>query len=161
MNNKIFFGFLVLAALAIVVIFVFRAQPVSNQQKTGGQGFPGVTLTPTSSYKGGGSVPFTSTTGEQLEKGGVKARTVIIYTDNGFAPASVTIKSGSIVTFVNNSSRNMQMSLDSSRLVLSGFNEQLPVGNGQTYEYTFVTIGTWRYHNQLNAVDKGAVTVTR
>jgi hypothetical protein len=34
------------------------------------------------------------------------------------------------------------------------------MGKDGAYEYTFVKVGTWHYHNHVNPADAGAVVVT-
>ena len=64
--------------------------------------------------------------GEMEDKGGVAARTVVTYTDTGFAPLSVTIKKGTTVTFVNESSRGMWVAsaVHPTHQLLPGFDQE-------------------------------------
>jgi hypothetical protein len=47
-----------------------------------------------------------------------------------------------------------------THLLLPGFDELKSTGKGGTYEYTFVKVGTWQYHNHVNPSDTGSVVVT-
>ena len=102
------------------------------------------------------------TAGEELDKGGVASRTVVTYTDTGFAPKTVTVKQGSMVTFVNESGKSMWVAsaLHPTHQLLPGFVQLKNVPRGGTYEYTFEKVGTWKYHNHVVASDTGSVTVT-
>jgi plastocyanin len=148
MNNKIFIGLVVLAAGVLIGWIYFKGKTVSpvtiNQAMQG-------TPTPSGSNLGApGTVSGVS--GNGLEKGGVAARTVVTFTDKGFSPSPVTVKSGTTVTFVNESTGPMWVES-------SVFNENTSVANGGTYEYTFGKVGTWTYDNHLNPAVKGKIVV--
>lgn len=149
MNNKIFIGLVVLAAGVLVGWVYFKGKtasiPVNQTVQT--------TPTPAGSNLGApGTVSGIS--GNGLEKGGVAARTVVTFTDKGFSPSPVTVRVGTTVTFVNESSGPMWVES-------TGFNEYAGVGSGGTYEYTFVKVGTWTYDNHMNPAVKGKVVVIK
>ncbi|OGG11905.1 hypothetical protein A2Z00_00945 [Candidatus Gottesmanbacteria bacterium RBG_13_45_10] len=162
MNNKIFLGLLILAAGVLVGWYVLKgpsnsggtANNPSQQQQTTPSGASGALAPLTGSGASGAS---------DLTKGGVTERTVVAYTDLGFAPSPVTVKQGTTVTFVNNSSRGMWVASDvhPTHLLLPGFDELSSAVKGGTYDYTFVKVGTWTYHNHVNPSDTGSVTVTK
>jgi len=93
----------------------------------------------------------------------VMERTVITYTDGGFNPKTVTVKVGTTVTFMNDSSGLMWVASDPHPVhtLLSGFDELNSVSKGGSYEYTFTKVGTWTYHNHMNPSLKGTVVVTQ
>ena len=161
MNNKVFFGLLILAAGALVGWFVFggavyppggptgidREEPFSPNGAT--EAFPDL---------------MQASGADQMEdKGGVAARTVVTYTDTGFAPKTAAVKTGSTVTFVNESSGGMWVASDvhPTHQLLPGFDQKSSVASGGTYEYTFTRIGTWTYHNHQNPTDQATVVVTQ
>ncbi|HEY4522364.1 MAG TPA: plastocyanin/azurin family copper-binding protein [Candidatus Paceibacterota bacterium] len=100
----------------------------------------------------------------------------ISYTDDGYAPASVTVKVGETVRFVNNSSRDMwpasarhpdHTAYDGTALsahcaagAVSSFDACSARKAGQTYEFTFTKAGEWAFHDHLNTSKFGKVTVT-
>ncbi|HET9641561.1 MAG TPA: hypothetical protein VFP46_01780 [Candidatus Paceibacterota bacterium] len=102
--------------------------------------------------------------------------TTVTYTDQGFSPASISVRSGTKVTFVNQSSGQMWVAsgVHPTHSIYSGttlsqhcpdtagtaFDECSSVGTGGTYTFTFAKVGTWKYHNHVNAGDFGSVTVT-
>lgn len=103
--------------------------------------------------------------GPAMEKGGVPAvaTTTVQYTDSGFGPNTITVKQGTTVRFTNQSSRGMWVAsaVHPTHQLLPGFDELESVGKGGTYDYTFAKVGTWKYHNHVNATDTGTVVVTQ
>ncbi len=85
----------------------------------------------------------------------------IIMNASGFAPASITVKKGTKVTFVNNDSRVHWPASDPHPVHtdLAGFDAGKGIPQGGSYTYTFGKIGTWTYHDHLNPTLKGKVIV--
>ncbi|MCX6793921.1 MAG: cupredoxin domain-containing protein [Candidatus Gottesmanbacteria bacterium] len=158
MNNKIFVGLVVLAAGVLIgwVYFKGKTATVSVNQT--------VQTTPTPAGSNLGAPETISGTAKNgLEKGGVQARTVVTFTDKGFSPSPVTVKVGTTITFVNESSSGMWIASDPhpTHTLLPGFDELASVGKSGTYEYTFTKVGTWTYHNHLTPTVKGTVIVAK
>lgn len=91
-----------------------------------------------------------------------EAEVSITYTDNGFAPNQTTVKAGTKVRFTNDSLGSMWVASDihPTHQVLPGFDQLRMVEKGGLYEYTFVKVGTWRFHNHVNPAQVGTVIVT-
>lgn len=158
MNNKIFIALVVLAAGVLVGWYFLKGKATTTP--TGQTAV--VTPTPSGSNLGiPQGVTGMGTSG--MEKGGVAARTEVIYSDGGFAPSPVTVKVGSVVTFVNESSGQMQVESDPypTHSILPDLYETTSVGRAGVYEYTFIRVGTWIYHNRASRNVKGTVIVTR
>ncbi len=163
MNNKIFFGLLVMAAGVLVGWFVFKGEPLSYQDRMAG-GSETRTTTPDDSSRSVADQPVVSVTGMPVaDKGGVSTRTVVAYSDSGFGPMEVTITEGSTVTFVNESNRSMWVAsaVHPTHSLLPGFDQLTSVARGGTYEYTFTKVGTWKYHNHMFPSDTATVIVTK
>lgn len=85
----------------------------------------------------------------------------VSYTDNGFNPSTIEVKVGSIVQFINNSSREMSV----ASAGIGGFgavtmlNQQGSVKRGGTFKATFTGVGAWNYMNRLWQGDKGTIVV--
>lgn len=96
------------------------------------------------------------------EKGGVMGEAVVTYTDTGYMPATITVKKGTAVTFRNESSGGMwtASAAHPTHRVLPGFDQLKSVANGGSYDYTFVKVGTWQYHNHVKPTDTAVVVVT-
>ena len=86
---------------------------------------------------------------------------VVSYTDSGFSPKTITVKKGTAVTFKNDSTSKMWVAsgVHPTHQLLPGFDELTSVVNGGSYEYTFVKVGTWQYHNHLKPTDVAVVVV--
>lgn len=157
MNNKIFIGLVVLAAGVLAGWYFLKGNAApDNKNQT-------VEVSPTPSGSNLGAPEQATGAGTAgMDKGGVATRTVVTYSNAGFAPASVTVKMGSTVSFVNDSSGSMWVASDPhpAHTILSTFDELKGVGKGETYEYTFTKVGTWTYHNHLSPRMKGTVIVT-
>jgi plastocyanin len=85
----------------------------------------------------------------------------VIYTDSGFMPETITVKSGSTITFTNNSTKRMWVASDPHPVHTnySGFDALKGYGQDETYLFTFDQVGTWNYHDHLNPSNKGIIIV--
>ena len=84
----------------------------------------------------------------------------IIYSDSGFSPSNVTVKSGDIVAIKNTSSRDVQF--DSDPHPDHTDDEDLNVGivsPGQSMTFKVTKTGSHGYHNHLNPGDTGTIVV--
>lgn len=116
-----------------------------------------------------------STTPEMIVENTLPGVTVT-YTDQGFSPKSVTVPAGTTVTFVNQSTGGLWVAsaMHPSHAAYSGtsasqhcpdttgtaFDECAAVALGSSYSFTFTKVGSWKYHNHVQATDFGAITVT-
>lgn len=98
---------------------------------------------------------------------------VVHYTSAGFSPASVSVKVGDTVRFVNDTSLDMWIG-SNDHPEHSGYSgterkdhcpdtsgtafDQCSVGD--TFEFTFTKAGTWGYHNHKVEEDTGTIIVT-
>ena len=81
---------------------------------------------------------------------------LVSYTSRGFSPATLTIKAGKSVHFVNNSNKAMSLTTTSvDNQIQSEFNQSKTVGQGGTFDFTFMSAGTWGYMNRNNPSDQG------
>lgn len=95
---------------------------------------------------------------------GPSAATVNV-TDEGFDPSTVTISAGQSITWVNNSSKTVQVgSADhpthTKNPALTGgeFVIELKAGESKTVS-AGSNVGTWGYHNHLNSSNFGKVVI--
>jgi plastocyanin len=101
--------------------------------------------------------------------------TTVQYTDTGFSPASLTVKSGQRVTFVNRSNLSMWIASDPHPMhqgydgttfaahCAAGYAGAKPFDQcaaGSTFTFTFIKAGTWGYHNHAAFSDRGTIVVT-
>lgn len=98
---------------------------------------------------------------------------LIAYTDSGYSPATVTIKKGQTVRFVNNSSNQetwpasavhpthgVYPEKTAADCLGSAFDACRGLKSGEFWEFTFNQTGTWRFHDHLHASKTGSVVVT-
>ncbi len=72
-----------------------------------------------------------------------------------FTPSQITVKKGTKVTWTNNDSVTHQIAADSGNGPSSD-----PLSNGQSYSFTYNSIGTFAYHCTIHPEMHGTVTVT-
>ncbi len=97
------------------------------------------------------------------DKGGTITGVTVAYTNTGFTPNTVTVKVGTAVTFVNQSTSALWVAsaVHPTHQLLPGFDELKSVNSGGSYTYVFAKVGTWKYHNHVNPSDIGSVVVTQ
>ncbi|MGB2580639.1 MAG: cupredoxin domain-containing protein [Minisyncoccia bacterium] len=101
--------------------------------------------------------PKTTTSAPAIAKDGSY---LVYYTNRGFNPSPLTIKTGKSVRFVNNSSKAMSLTSTSvDNQAQSEFNQGKTVGQGGVYDFTFMSAGTWGYMNRNNQTDRGTIIV--
>lgn len=115
--------------------------------------------------------PATNTEGSQSGAAVVPAA-VITYTDAGFNPASIAITKGQTVRWMNNSSASVWPASavhpthgvypqkSSSDCLGSSFDSCRGLAKGESWDFIFSSVGSWKFHNHLNASKTGSVTVT-
>lgn len=84
----------------------------------------------------------------------------ITYTDSGFEPATVTVKSGSKIKIVNGSQAEIEIASDPHPTHTN--NPELnteDIEPGATATITVTTVGTWGYHNHYSPTKKGSLIV--
>ena len=72
-----------------------------------------------------------------------------------FSPASISIKAGVKLTWTNKDGTTHTVTSDNGAFTSSG-----DLATGDTYEFTFMTAGTYHYHCAIHPAMKGTVTVT-
>lgn len=108
------------------------------------------------------TTPATDTTNTTTTTTVVTAKATVSYTDSGFTPKIITVKKGTSVSFVNNSSGSLWVASDPhpTHSLLPGFDALQTIVKGTSYDYTFIKVGTWTYHNHMKTTDRGTVVVT-
>ena len=86
----------------------------------------------------------------------------VVVSENGFSPSEITIKKGSVVTFVNKSKRSVWPASDPhpTHTDYSGFDPKKGIPSGDSWSFTFDQVGEWAYHDHLSPFRQGTVTVT-
>lgn len=83
------------------------------------------------------------------------------YTNAGFEPAKLTVPSGTMVEFINQSDNEMWVAsnVHPEHDLLPTFDQFKGVGKSQNYMYTFDQKGTWAYHDHINPALEGVIIV--
>lgn len=100
--------------------------------------------------------PTSSPTGSTQQQ----AQNTVTLTSNGFSPATLTIKTGETVTWLNKSGEAATVNSD-PHPVHTDY-APLNLGNfpdGGTLTLTFDKPGSYGYHNHLNPSQRGTITV--
>lgn len=163
MNRNIIIGIIVLLVGVTVGWFVLQGGAPGTQQPSGETTPPAQQMPVTPGVTE--MVVIETSPGPAMDKGGVPAvaTTTVQYTDSGFGPNTITVKQGTTVRFTNQSSRGMWVAsaVHPTHQLLPGFDQLQSVSKGGSYDYTFTKVGTWKYHNHVNATDTGTVVVTQ
>lgn len=85
----------------------------------------------------------------------------VVYTNDGFSPAELTVKSGTNVTFINQSDAKMWVASANhpTHLLYPEFDEKASVAKGASYSFTFNKIGSHPYHNHVLLGKYGKIIV--
>lgn len=100
------------------------------------------------------------------------AKNVVHYSASGYSPASLTIKAGESVTFVNDGESAMWTASDDhpthTQYANTDRKEHCPDPNGLAFDqcgvseefvFTFTKVGSFKYHNHRKAEHGGTVVV--
>lgn len=84
----------------------------------------------------------------------------ITYTNSGFSPEKITVKSGDMISVKNDSSRPLEFSSDPHPVHTDDPElNQSVLEPGQSQSFTLTTKGTWGYHDHLNEINTGTIVV--
>lgn len=85
------------------------------------------------------------------------------YSAAGFSPATVTVKKGTTVKFINKTGKTASIASNPHPVHTDypAFDQWKSAAKGKDeYDFTFDKVGTWGYHDHLNSEMKGTVVVT-
>jgi plastocyanin len=82
-------------------------------------------------------------------------------TDSGYTPSTLTINKGDTVKFVNNGTKAIwpASAPHPTHTDYPAFDPKKAIAVGQSWSFTFDLVGTWKYHDHLNATRFGSITV--
>lgn len=137
---------IIIAVLAIAGLTVFALNNQPNDE-------------PTPTGQSGAVRPDDTTTDEAAPT--PSERMSIVYSDNGFEPADITVKKGTVITVKNESSRDVQFSSADHPTHQENNEMNLKtLSPGESDSYTASKAGTWGYHDHIDESQTGTVTVT-
>jgi plastocyanin len=140
----------VIIIAAIIIVLGGAGLYVSAHKTTK----PATANTGTTENTSGNNTPTASTTDTTT------AASTITYSNNGFSPDTITVKSGTSVTVKNTSSQAMQF--DSDPHPAHTNDTDLNVGlvaAGKTTTFVADKTGSFGFHNHLNPSDTGKIIV--
>ena len=98
------------------------------------------------------------------QKNEIKEGSTVTYSDSGFSPQSVTVKSGENITWVNDSNSTVQVGSANhpthtinQQITGDEFVIELAPGESKTVQLT--KAGNWGYHDHLKPSMTGSITV--
>lgn len=175
MNTK---KIIVFSAVAIIIVGAgagyFLSQkkespvsiPMNEQQQTGSDS---TVNTPAVQDEASTNTPPTKALPIVIKKEEPFITYVVVYTDSGYTPPSLTIKKGDNVTFKNMSTKGMWTASamhpthkeypTTGGCISSTFDSCKSILPGEEWSFNFDKVGTWRYHNHVNSSQYGSITV--
>ena len=91
-----------------------------------------------------------------------KFAATVTYSDSGFSPATVSVKVGDTVRFVNTTTREMEVASNPHPIHTdyTAFDQGKTSFDKQNiFEFTFTKTGHWKYHNHEAPRNQGVVIV--
>ncbi len=106
------------------------------------------------------ATPASSTTTPTAATPAAHGNTVT-FDGSSFSPSTLTVKSGTTVTFTNNSDTPVWPASNPhpTHTDLPGFDAGKGLGKGESYSFTFVKKGSWGYHDHLDSGIMGTIVV--
>lgn len=79
----------------------------------------------------------------------------------GFQPATLAIKNGETVTWINQDNRDRWPASDIHPIhsIYPEFDPLEPISPGESWSFTFLRVGTWGFHDHLDADKFGEIEV--
>jgi len=163
MNTKNIWGGVAVVLLVVAGYLIFGGETKAPEEGLSGN-ISEIGTTTSPENKTSAKSPVQTTTvknpGMTTIAGGVRAY-VVNYTNNGFSPSNITIKSGESVRFINLSSHGMWVASDPhpQHNSYGEFDQGKTVGKNAIYDFTFSTKGAWGYHNHMLSSKRGTITI--
>ncbi len=86
---------------------------------------------------------------------------IVHYTSQGFSPSNITVNSGTVVNFKNETGDDawIASNVHPAHTEYPEFDARRAYAPGTTYSFKFEKKGTWKYHDHLNPTKGGQVVV--
>lgn len=114
------------------------------------------------------------TTGDTNGTGAPVSAFTVHHTANGFSPSTLSVPAGTTVTFVDDTGSGMWVAsaehpthteydgTSRTEHCAAGASPSFDqCGKTSSYSFTFTKVGTWNYHNHVNASEHGSIVVTQ
>lgn len=150
MNKKVLIGVIAIASIILLGTWAYMATrgPAPDQTTD-------IRLTPQSDIGTPSEAPVSDTAVEPT------STATITYTNEGFSPNTITVTKDSTVTVTNTSDANVMLSSADHPT-----HKEQPELNmemlkpGESGTITLTQVGTWGYHDHINASMTGTIIVT-
>lgn len=160
MKNSVISIVVGLVIIVAVIFFVMRG----NGDETV---VPTATATPAATVAPVGLIQLAPTTTPQVTPSpnapvaAAPAGVTVSIDDTSFTPATVTVKAGTTVTFVNNGQGTHWPASNPHPIHtgLAGLDAKKALSTGETFSFTFSKVGTFGFHDHLNTRVTGTVVV--
>ncbi|MCH8821428.1 cupredoxin domain-containing protein [Patescibacteria group bacterium] len=150
-------GVIIVVVIGAFAWFFFA----SNQTKTQDSAATTTKAEPESTMTSSEDQNDNDLTGQKNE---IKEGSTVTYSDSGFSPQSVTVKSGENITWVNDSNSTVQVGSANhpthtinQQMTGDEFVIELAPGESETVQLT--KTGNWGYHDHLKPSMTGSITV--
>lgn len=168
MNNKLIIVVIIVGVVVLGGYFLLASSTYKTGEKTIQVQTPAAETSP---------IPNSETSPQETTPTSEtpSSQNVVIYTDSGYSPNTLSIKKGETVVFQNNSSQSMwtASALHPTHTVYSGtslsehcgssnntaFDACKGIQPGDSWSFTFNKVGSWKYHNHLNPSHTGTIIV--
>lgn len=87
----------------------------------------------------------------------------ILFKDDGFYPAELTIQQGDIIVFTTKTGRHFWPASDlhPTHSIYPKFDPQEPIEASKSWSFKFDKVGEWRFHNHLEPYFRGIIKVIK
>ena len=162
--NKIIIAVVILGILGAIVFYV-SSEGARDEEAYGGESNSSVTeetstVNQTQQEEGGSNSAVSAEV--DITGGVITTSTIIRRTTTGFEPATVTIRQGDTVTFINDSTKPdwPASNVHPTHQIYSEFDPKRPLAAGESWSFTFTKVGEWKFHDHLQANVTGLIIVT-
>ncbi len=85
----------------------------------------------------------------------------VVLSENGFSPQEITIRYGDSVEFTTNMAEPFWPASDlhPTHGIYPKFDPQEPIEPDKTWTFQFLKSGRWKFHDHLNPIFRGTITV--
>lgn len=87
----------------------------------------------------------------------------ITFTEEGYSPSEIDIRTGDAVAFVNSSAELYMWpasDLHPTHELYPEFDPRQPLAPGESWSFTFEKEGEWRFHDHLKSRSRGIIRVS-
>lgn len=133
--------------IGLIIVFLVRKPQLESSQTVTPTPAAAVTARSHIDESGATATPTSSTT--------------ITFDGIVFSPDTVTITSGAVVVFTNQSPAKIWPASDPHPIHtgLAGFDAKKGLAQGESFQFTFTKTGTFGFHDHLNPAHKGTIIV--